>query len=193
MTDRQCFRAFAAASGGTSATEFAFIAPILVALFMIAIELPRAITTGARLSSAADVMADLTASGDSPDLADIFSAAQAVATPYDVSAAGIVLTAGGVYQVGDDFVARVCSSAQRNGQARAVGSTIGTAPAGLTTNGARFVMAEVTMRYAALFAVLPVINNWTYSYKVVWPVRDGKTYSGQPEVVLPNGRSCPAQ
>lgn len=193
MTARQRLAAFAKAAGGTSATEFAFIAPVLIALFMIAIELPRAITTGSRLNSAANVMADLIASGEAPDLSDIFSAAQAVATPYDVGAAGIVLTAAGVYQVGNDFVARVCSSAEQNAQARAAGSALGAAPPGLTTNGARFVMAEVTMRYVALFSALPIINNWTFSYKVIWPVRDGKTYNGQPEVVLPNGRACPAQ
>ena len=183
---------FSSSLSGASAIEFSFIAPILIALFMAAVELPRAITTGARLNSAADVMADLVANGDSSNLNDIFSAAQAVATPFDVSGAGIVLTAGGIYQVGNDFVARVCSSAQQNGEARVVGSTIGPAPPGITTNGARFVMAEVKMRYTALFAVLPVLNDWTFSYKVIWPVREGKTYNGQPEVVLPNGRSCPA-
>ncbi|GJE58136.1 TadE/TadG family type IV pilus assembly protein [Methylobacterium trifolii] len=182
---------FAAARGGASAVEFAFIAPLLLGLFMGAVEIPRAIATGDRLALAAGTLADLIARDDSSALPDIFASAQTVAAPYSLDGAGIVLTAAGVYQDGDAFVAKVCSSVQQNDEARAAGSTIGPAPAGMTTNGARFVMAEVRMRYHAIFSMIPVLNSWSFAYKTVWPIREGKTYNGQAEVVLPGGKPCP--
>ncbi|WP_462118065.1 TadE/TadG family type IV pilus assembly protein [Methylorubrum extorquens] len=95
-----------------SAIEFAFIAPVLVILFIAAIEIPRAIATNNRLAQATIAMADLASKNDYADINDVFAAAQVVAAPYSLAGTGIVLTAGGVYQVGNDFVARVCSSVQ---------------------------------------------------------------------------------
>ena len=182
----------AAAREGVSAVEFAFIAPVLLTMFMASVELPRAFSTGKRLQMGASTMADLISRNDFASLSDVYSAAQAVATPYNVSNAGIVLSAAGVYLQNGAFVAKVCSSAAQNDQARMPGSVIGPAPAGSASDGARFVMAEVKLRYAALFRLFPVLNGWTFSYTVSWPVREGKAVSGQREVVLPGGQPCPA-
>ncbi|GJD54376.1 TadE/TadG family type IV pilus assembly protein [Methylobacterium dankookense] len=182
----------ATAREGVSAIEFAFIAPVLLGLFMASVELPRAFATGKRLQLGAGAMADLISRNDFASLSDVYAAAQAVATPYDVADAGIVLTAGGVYLQRGVYVAKVCSSTARNDQARAAGSVIGPAPAGSASDGARFVMAEVKMRYAALFRLVPMLNDWTFSYTVSWPVREGKAVNGQREVVLPGGQACPA-
>ena len=181
----------AAAREGVSAIEFAFIAPILLGLFMASVELPRAYTTGKRLQMAAGAMADLISRNDYANLSDVFAAAQAVATPYNVADARIVLTAAGVYLQGSTYVAKVCSSAAQNDQPRVAGAVIGPAPAGSASDGARFVLAEVRMRYAALFRLFPVLNDWTYSYAVAWPVREGKAVNGQREVILPGGKACP--
>lgn len=182
-------RRFARARSGASAVEFAIIVPILLGLFMAAVELPRAFSTAKRLDLAASTMADLI-SGTNPPLDEVFAAAQAVATPYDIGAAGIVLTAAGVYLKDGAAVARVCSSAAQKDEARSVGSVIGPAPTGSTAGG-RYVMAEVRMRYAALFRVFPTLANWAFSYTTVWPVREGRAYWGNAEVVLPGGQPCP--
>ena len=171
--------------------EFALVAPCLLLMVMASIDIPRAIAMGRRLGLAASSTADLIARDDTKDLSDVYAAADAIATPYDISGASIVLTAAGVYPVGTGFVARVCSSAARNGQPRAAGTVIGPAPPGTASAGARFVMAEVSMRYAAVFKVFPVLNGWTFSYKAVWPVREGKAVHGSDEVVLAGGSPCP--
>ncbi|CAO4146668.1 TadE/TadG family type IV pilus assembly protein [Methylorubrum aminovorans] len=180
------------AQGGASAVEFAFIAPVLLLLFVATIEIPRAIATNNRLAQATIAMADLASKSDYGDINDVYSAAQVVASPYSLSGIGIVLTAGGVYQSGNDFVARVCSSVQQGGTARAVGSDIGPPPAGTASKGDRFVMAETRLPYRPLFSFFPFLNDLTFTAKTVWPVREGIAKNGQVEVVLPGGNPCPA-
>ncbi|GJE70034.1 TadE/TadG family type IV pilus assembly protein [Methylorubrum podarium] len=180
------------AQGGASAVEFAFIAPVLVLLFVATIELPRAIATNNRLAQATTTMADLASKSDYSDINDVYSAAQVVASPYSLAGIGVVLTAGGVYQVGNSFVARVCSSVQQGDTARAVGSDIGPPPAGTASKGDRFVMAETRLHYRPLFSFFPFLNDVTFTAKTVWPVRDGVAKNGQVEVVLPGGQPCPA-
>jgi Flp pilus assembly protein TadG len=183
--------AFGRAEGGVSAIEFAFIAPVLVILFIAAIEIPRAIATNNRLAQATIAMADLASKNDYADINDVFAAAQVVAAPYSLAGTGIVLTAGGVYQVGNDFVARVCSSVQSGDKARIVGSDIGPPPAGTASKGDRFVMAETRLPYRPLFSFFPVLNTLTFTGKAAWPVREGIATNGQAEVVLPGGKPCP--
>ncbi|APX85966.1 pilus assembly protein TadE [Methylorubrum extorquens] len=183
--------AFGRAEGGVSAIEFAFIAPVLVILFIAAIEIPRAIATNNRLAQATIAMADLASKNDYADINDVFAAAQVVAAPYSLAGTGIVLTAGGVYQVGNDFVARVCSSVQLGDKARIVGSDIGPPPAGTASKGDRFVMAETRLSYRPLFSFFPVLNTLTFTGKAAWPVREGIATNGQAEVVLPGGKPCP--
>ncbi|WP_232631378.1 TadE/TadG family type IV pilus assembly protein [Methylobacterium sp. Leaf118] len=171
--------------------EFAFVTPILMLLFMAAVEVPRAIATNNRLAQATAALADLVASAAYTDIADVFDATQVVAAPYSLAEAGIVLTAGGVYQVGSSFVARVCSSVQRRDQARAVGSDLGPPPAGTASKGDRFVMAELRLTYRPLFSFFPMLDGMIFTGKTVWPVREGTNHNGQAEVVLPGGKPCP--
>jgi Flp pilus assembly protein TadG len=180
------------AQGGASAVEFAFITPVLLLLFVATIEIPRAIATNNRLAQATITMADLASKSDYSDINDVYSAAQIVASPYSLAGIGIVLTAGGVYKVGNDFVARVCSSVQQGDTARAVGSDIGPPPAGTASKGDRFVMAETRLSYRPLFSFFPFLNDLTFTAKTVWPVREGIAKNGQVEVVLPGGSPCPA-
>ena len=189
---RNDLRRFALAEGGVSGVEFALIAPILVLMFMASIELPRAITTGRRASLATTTMADLISRTDTTDVSDIYAAAQAVSSPYDLSRAGIVLTAGGIYLDGLTPVAKVCSSVAQNDAPRPTGSTIGPAPPGTANPGDRLVMAEMRLPYTAVFGVFPVLNRWTFVVRKTWPVRAGKAYLGREEVVLPGGKPCAA-
>lgn len=179
------------AEGGATAVEFAVVTPVLMLMFMAAVEVPRAIATSNRLDQATSALADLVASAAYADIADVYDAAQVVAAPYSLADAGIVLTAGGVYQVGNRFVARVCSSVQRHDQARAVGSDIGPPPPGTASKGDRFVMAEMRLAYRPLFSFFPILDGLTFTGKTVWPVREGANHNGQGEVILPGGKPCP--
>ena len=193
MTGRRGgLRRFLRARGGVSGVEFALVAPILVLMFMASIELPRAFTTSRRVSLAATTMADLISRDDVTDVAEVYAAAQAVSSPYDLARAGIVLTAGGVYLDGLTPVAKVCSSVARNDPPRSTGSTIGPAPPGTASPGDRLVMAEMRLPYTAVFSVFPVLKNWTFVVRKTWPVRTGKAYLGREEVVLPGGKPCAA-
>lgn len=180
-----------AAEDGATAVEFAFVTPLLMLLFMGAIEIPRAVATQNRLAQATTAMADLISRQDQTRIEDVFAAAQVVAAPYNLAGVGIVLTAGGVYQSGDSFVAKVCSSVQQRDAAREVGSVIGAPPSGTASKGDRFVMAETRLTYRPLFSFFPVLNGLTFTGKTVWPVREGQSYNGQAEVVLPGGQPCP--
>ncbi|GJE49092.1 hypothetical protein GOFOIKOB_2126 [Methylobacterium tardum] len=184
---------FTASRNGVSAVEFSLIAPILLLMFMASIELPRAYMIGKRLDNATATMADLISRGNYTDLSPVFAALEAIANPYDVSRASIVLTAGGTYQTqsGAAATTQVCSSAQSNGQARLAGSSLGLPPAGLDRAGDRFVMSEVTMPYRPIFPVFSSLVGWTFRYKRTWPVRGGDIYNGQSEIVLPSGKPCP--
>lgn len=177
---------------GVSAIEFSMIAPILLLILMGSIELPRAYMVGKRLDNATATMADLISRGSYADLKPIFAATGAISNPYDVSSASIVLTAAGTYSNGSSPTTKVCSSAESNGQAYTAGASLGAPPAGMTRNGDRFVVSEVTMVYRPIFPVLSKMTSWTFRYKKVWPVRGGDIYNGQSEVVLPGGKPCPA-
>lgn len=188
---RRALVRFPRAGGGASAVEFAFLAPLLLLVFVAAIEIPRAFATNNRLSQATLAMADLISKDDFSDINDVFAAAEVVAAPYTLAGAGIVLTAGGVYQVGNTFVARTCSSLQQRDQARIVGSDIGPPPAGTASKGDRFVMAETRLSYQPLFGFFPFLKGLTFTGKAAWPVREGAARNGQAEVVLPGGKPCP--
>ncbi|AIQ90228.1 MULTISPECIES: TadE/TadG family type IV pilus assembly protein [Methylobacterium] len=177
---------------GVSAIEFSVIAPILLLILMGSIELPRAFMIGKRLDNASATMADLIARGSYADLKPVFAATSAISNPYDVSGASIVLTAAGTYSDGSSATTKVCSSAESNGQAYAAGTSLGPPPPGMTRNGDRFVVSEVTMIYNPIFPVLSKLTRWTFRSRKVWPVRGGEIYNGQSEVVLPGGKPCPA-
>ena len=183
--------AFTGDRSGVSAVEFSLIAPLLILLFMGSIELPRAYMIGKRLDNATATMADLVARGTYTDLSPVFAALGAISNPYDVTRASVVLTAAGTYQSGAAATTQVCSSAESNGQVRATGSSLGSPPAGLDRGGDRFVTSEVTMPYRPVFPLVPGLVRYTYRYKKTWPVRSGKVYNGQSEVVLPGGSPCP--
>lgn len=185
-------RAFALTSDGVSAVEFSLIAPILLVMFMAAIELPRAFMIGRRLDIAAAAMADLISRDTYADLSPVYAATAAISNPYNVDAAAIVLTAAGTYQNGAATTTQVCSSATLRGQARQVGSSLGSPPAGMTAGGDRFVVSDITMPYRPIFGVFPSLLTFTFHFQKIWPVRGGETYKGQKEIVLPNGKPCPA-
>ncbi len=190
-TLRRVLGRFAPAEGGATAVEFAFVTPLLMLLFMGAIEMPRAVATQNRLSQATTAMADLISRQDQTRIEDVYAAAHLVAAPYSVAGLGIRLTAGGVYQDGQLYIAKVCSSLQQGDTARTVGSTLGPPPAGTGQKGDRFVLVETQLAYRPLFSFFPVLNGLVFTGKTSWPVRDGISYNGQPEIVLPGGKPCP--
>ena len=190
---------------GVAAIEFALILPIMLALLFGTTEFGRAVDHYRRVTLLARAVADLTSQGDGqPTMAatsatDILAAAKLVLTPYPSSGAKIVISALGVPADGAGQQPRVCSSyASSNATARTVGAASDLkVPEGFQLAGMRYVLAEVTVPYPAMFgsSVMRLVgganNQFTFKASVPWPVRAGQTYkSTYNEIVLPNGKAC---
>jgi Flp pilus assembly protein TadG len=184
-------RRFATCRSGVSAVEFALIAPALILLFVGAIELPRFFAMNQSVTRASRAMADLLSLGTPSNLNDIYAAGRAVADPYDIGTAGVVLTAVGVYKQNDALKAKVCSSAARNGPAHPTGATLAK-PASEYGDKGRYLLVETRFKYQPIFNVIPFVQDYTFSETVHWPVRNGEVKNGDPEIVLPGGQACPA-
>ncbi len=175
---------------GLAALEFALMAPMMLLILMGSIEFPRAYGTSQRLLRSGRAMADLIARGGMPNADDVFAAGSAVTFPTDLTGAGIVLTAVGVYPEGTGTVAKVCSSVARNAAPRAVGSLLGPPPDSEAVAGARYVMVETTYTYVPIFNLFPALKALTFTKQVTWPMRG--TGPAAIETILPGGRACPA-
>lgn len=189
MLNRHRFADLLARRDGVSAVEFALLAPILVIVFMAAIELPRAYTTARKIDRASRTMADLASRNSLSNLSDVYAAGASVMEPMNTSSAVMRLAAVGVYNNG---AARVCSSAANVGSPTPVNTSLGTAPPAYLTTGSRYVKADVSLTYSPIFTIFHSLVGLTITRSTIWPVRKGTMYSGDPEVVMPGGASCPA-
>ncbi len=137
---------------GVSAVEFALIAPVVIALYVGAIELGNALTINRRTSEVASTAADLAAQvktvSDS-DLKDITSAASSILTPYPPTPLKIILSS----VVADaNNTTKVAWSYATNGASPRATNSIYTVPAGLTQANSSVIVAEVT------YAFTPLLN-----------------------------------
>lgn len=140
---------FSAATNGTVAVEFAFIAPILIALFLGSIELCNALICRGKVTTVAASAADLVAQDSTittSQINDVFSAVNAIVYPYPSAGSKIILTSikadpnhAGQYVV--DW-----SVATQNATPHTQGASIAV-PTGLVTQGASVILAEVSYTY----------------------------------------------
>jgi uncharacterized protein (TIGR02588 family) len=141
---------FFAAKDGTVAVEFAFIAPILIALFLGTVSVCDALICRQKVTTLAASAADLVAQDETISTAqmnDVFGALNAIVYPYPAGTAKIVITSvkadpnhAGQYVV--DW-----SEANSNATPRSKGTSV-TVPTGLVTTGASVILAEVSYTYA---------------------------------------------
>lgn len=133
-----------------SAIEFAFLAPVMITMYVGAVELSNALTINRRTSAVTSTAADLVAqvkTVSTADLQDIGSAATSVMAPYPTTPLKIVLSSVVADQNNTGKVA--WSYAINGGTPRAVNSTYPT-PAGLTEANSSVIVAEVTYAFAPL-------------------------------------------
>jgi Flp pilus assembly protein TadG len=141
-------RSILQARDGTVAVEFAFIAPILITLFLGTMALCNALICRAKVTTVAASAADLVAQDETistAQLNDVFSALNAIVYPYPSAGSRIIITSikadpnhPGQYVV--DW------SVAQNATAHTQGSSI-TVPTGLVTSGASVILAEVSYTY----------------------------------------------
>lgn len=215
-------RAFVRARRGVAAIEFAIILPLMMLVYVGVVELTQALANSRKVTLLSRTLADLAARGlpngaemTQADVDKIFAAGKLVLAPFDAANTKMVISSIGVYKVGSDYKAYVCSSSVATPKAPSTADPI--RPFGAPTNvdglrpfpaipeafkqdKMRFVLAEVGATYSYVlgntyeaFKLAPIV---LLPEQTPWPVRGGKTYNGNanPEIVLPGsgGQPCPA-
>lgn len=131
---------------GLGAVEFALIVPIMISLYLGAVEFGHALTIDRRVTAIASATADLVAQAEqveASDILDIFEASSSIILPYSKTPLSIVLTS----VVADaDGVTTVAWSDALNGAAHPVGSGF-TVPTGLVQPLGSVIVAEVSYVY----------------------------------------------
>lgn len=137
---------------GVSAIEFALILPVMVTLYLGGVELSNMAIVHRKAVQVASTAADLVAQDtqiSNAEMADIFTALNAILAPFDPSRATIRITS---LTADSSNIARVDWSDAVGTSVRGTGSTV-TLPTGLITSGLSVVMAEVTYSYEADYGI----------------------------------------
>ena len=155
-----CLARLRHARDGVSAVEFALIVPVLLFLYLAAVEGAQALMAHRRAAQSAAVVADLVSQsrtvGDTT-IGQIFAAGELVVAPG--STAGMTQRITSLV-VGSDGIARVQWSDARNGDARPAGAAV-TLPPGVAFPDETLIMAEVGYAYASpLGLILPNLLNF---------------------------------
>lgn len=131
---------------GVSAVEFALILPLMITMYIGAVEFSHALTIDRRVTAVASAAADLVAQVeevDTDDLADVFQASSTIMTPYDAAPVSIVLSS---VVADENNNTTVAWSEAHNGSPRATGSSYAV-PNGLTQPFSSVIVAEVSYTY----------------------------------------------
>lgn len=132
---------------GASAIEFAFIAPVMIGLYLGCVEISEGIGAERKVSIAANAIANLAAQATSlstSDMVNILDATTAVIKPYDSSKLSITLSC---IKIDANKNATVKWSATRNGTARSGTYTFASANADLAVANTYLILGEVSYAY----------------------------------------------
>ena len=146
---RQAVSGFRKDAGGVAAVEFAFIAPIMILLFVGTIELSAGISTDRKLSRVSSAVGDLITQSQSlttSDVDNIMDISSKIMYPYK-DQVKIIVTGISI----DSGKATVTWSRSRpTGYAKAVGSSY-TVPSKIKKDGTFLVAAQISTTYTPSF------------------------------------------
>jgi Flp pilus assembly protein TadG len=131
---------------GVSAVEFAIMLPLMLSVYLGAVELSQGIAATRKVTLTARTVADLVSqvtTVNNLDMNNSLNAAAAVIAPYSV--ANLKVTVSCV-QIDANGKATIVWSDALNGTAHAVGATV-TVPAGLNGAGTSLIWSEVEYSY----------------------------------------------
>jgi Flp pilus assembly protein TadG len=140
------FRCIAGDERGVSAVEFALLLPLMVSLYLGAVELSQGIAADRKVTLTARTICDLVSQVSSINTADMtnaLNAASAVMAPYPVS--NLKGTVSSV-KIDANGNATIDWSKSLNGTARSTGATV-TLPSALVVNGSYLIWSEVQYSY----------------------------------------------
>jgi Flp pilus assembly protein TadG len=147
---RGALAAFAKATSGLAALEFALILPIMVVLYLAGFEVSEAFIINRKVTHATSALGDLVAQAEDisdSEMENILDAVEAVMNPYSSSAMWMIVS--GV-RIDDEGVAEVVWSDARNTTPHAAGSAI-SIPITILQNETFIVVAEVHYAYVPTF------------------------------------------
>lgn len=138
---------FSRDKNGVAAIEFAFIAPLMIILFLGAVEMSHALTVDRRVTAVASTTADLAAQNEeitTAEINDIFALSSTILAPYDAPPLQIVLTSVVADENNNTTVA--WSQGYNGGTAHTPGAAF-SLPAALTQPLSSVIIAEVNYGY----------------------------------------------
>lgn len=134
---------------GAAAVEFALILPILIVLYLGSVELTNALTANRKMSQVASTVGDLVTQYrnlDAATLNDIFTASEAIMTPYTDS--GLTISIAGIAVDADGVATTDWSRTNAGGTADALVNEV---PASLKSPDSYLIVAKTEYSYQALF------------------------------------------
>lgn len=143
-------RRFAGDCRGLSAVEFALIAPVMILLYLGAVDLSLALSIDRKVTSAASALADLVAQDDvitDDEMTDILNAGAVILAPFDTTPLQLRVTSVMMDSGGD---VEVQWSDARGRAPYSEGDSI-TVPSGVLQPNRSIIMVEVAYRHETLF------------------------------------------
>lgn len=144
----QSIHSFRHQTSGVAAVEFALIFPLMISLYLGAVELGNGLLVNRKATNVASTAADLVAQVDiinNADMLDVFAASRAILAPFDASE--IVITISSIVTELDGTTS-IAWSDSHNGTAHSEGEPI-TLPPGVATPGSSVIWAEVDYTYTS--------------------------------------------
>jgi Flp pilus assembly protein TadG len=138
---------------GVSAVEFAFIAPVMIGLYLGCVEVSDGVAADRKVSLIAAALANLSAQVSTistSEMTNILDASSAIVAPY--SASKLKMTVSCIKIDSSTGVAKVQWSATRNGTARAAGSVYSFTSSNnaLAVKGSWLLLGEVSYAYTPI-------------------------------------------
>ncbi|MFK5595941.1 TadE/TadG family type IV pilus assembly protein [Methylobacterium sp. HMF5984] len=183
-----------------AAVEFALVLPVLIVIYFGTVELTRAVDASRKLTLFTRTLGDLSGRADNPnpttnDMATIAGAATVILKPLDASGLQIVVNSMGVESIYGGLYGGVCSSWSQNATKRPALQINGTnglpaTPAAYQFDGARYILAEVTMNYtpiigSSLYKWIFGARGLSFTRQIPWSQRTVN------EIIMPGGSACP--
>jgi Flp pilus assembly protein TadG len=131
---------------GASAIEFAMVLPVMLTLYLGAVEVSQGVAIHRKVTLTARTVADLASqvtSINNADMTNMLTAANAVVAPFPPGELKVTVSAVNIDANG---VAKVAWSDTLNGTKRATGSTV-SLPAALNVPNAQLIWSEVNYNY----------------------------------------------
>ena len=180
---------FGRAERGVAAIEFALILPVMLLIYIGMTQVTLALNVDRKVTVLSRTVADLvgrTSTLSPAQMTDVVGAALTVLEPFDAADVEIVISSAMVRTNAEgDLEAELCwSFANANGTRRTAGETIDIPP-GYDSEGASFILAEVTKTFRPVLTIDRIFDTITLADVSAWPVRNAS------QVVYDNRRCTP--